>query len=1455
MNNRSRRIRKEDVEAAHPLLGAQQGMLFHDLASPGDQPYFRQTRVRVEGRFDPALCERAWNELMKRHVVLRSCFEYENAARPVQLIWRERGVEFSYSETACIDDYLASDRRRGFDLRRDPLVRVAVFRLDAKSWEIVWSSPHIILDGWSGSVLISEFAQVYSDLEQDRAPALAPAPPYRDYLNWRASRSSGQPLEFWKKRLAGYDTLASIPKIGCTLQRATFVPGEHAFFLAERQTGGLAAMAARNGATLSTAIQALWGMLLSRYNNTDDVVFGSVVSGRPAEVPGIERMVGLFLNTIPVRVRLEAGVRFGDLLRMAQRDAVEAMAHDFIALSEIQAATGLGRGLFDHILVVENYPQDTGAAETGFRVVSATAIERSNYDFGVLVLPGRAIQLAFKYNAAIYPARRVERIEGHFRALVEQVLAGEAQRVDDLSILTPGERTSAVGPRIPVDPGATIVSLWETNVRRAPARPALALDHREWSYSELNTHANRISHFLRGHSVTPGAQAVGVLMERGEGRIAALLGILKAGCTYVPISTTTPAERLRFLLADSGCRHVLTDRGGCERLDAVAPGRALLLDDCASGAGDDPPRVSNPGEVAYLIYTSGSTGRPKGVEVEHRAFVNMVLDQIRVVGLTPADRVLQFASCSFDASLSEIFMALLSGACLVLAREPVLRDGRRFVDMMEQRRVSVVTLPPSYLRALERPEFPGLRVLITAGEPPDLADARHYASRLRYFNAYGPTETAVCATMCEVPAAAVTDAEIPLGAPVANTTVRLLDRHLRPVPAGVPGEICISGAGLARGYRNHPDLTAAKFAASPFAAEDRLYRTGDSACWTEAGEIVYLGRTDSQIKYRGFRIDLREIESVLREYPGIGQAVAALRGPLIAWVVADPAPDPAALRAFLGERLPAHMVPSAILPVADIPRTVAGKVDRDALPAPESLAGRCAVSAATEAEQALATICAEVLGQSEISVQDSFTALGGDSLKAILVAGRLRRRGWQIHLPDLFDLPDFAAVAAALRKPVSTPSGGIAGAAPLTPVERWFFERHSRAHWHQLSHAVLLRFGDRHDETAVRTAIDAVWRHHDALRSRFHLDAPVAIQEVAPRRTNASFSVLDLRDRPSAWDTLRAHAESLHQAFDLAAGPLFRAILFRMPEADHVLLLSHHLVMDAVSWRILLEDFEFALTGADLPPRTSSYAEWSHALARYARSERLLEQRPYWQAIHREPDPPLPTDFDAVAHHYGETETISIEIRVDLPRSVAEPEVEALLLAALARTIHCWTGRRRGRVWLASHGRIPLAGVDTSRTTGWFTANFPFRWSIADAQPDARGAAFDAIRAELAEVPDLGAGYQVLEYLTPAEWRAGFAPAPTPEIACNYLGRVDVPAGPCFTLSDRLPASSVGPLERHHKLEFDAVLTSSGLEISMRYCPKLHRAATAAHICRLLREEFLATYNCRISGGLELLQT
>ncbi|MEW6234511.1 MAG: amino acid adenylation domain-containing protein [Candidatus Omnitrophota bacterium] len=1467
MSNQPGAVSKKNLQNIYPLLPMQEGMLFHALYEPKSWAYFEQTAYRLRGDFEAKRCEAAWKFLSERHEILRSAFVHEGASQPLHLILKERSAEFAYKDLRSLDakaqqdflkNYKEEDRNRGFDLRHDVLMRISILQLGDSLYEMIWSHPHILIDGWSGGILQAEFLEIYQALKENRPPHLLEPVSCGEYLDWIESRDREAARAYWRDYLSGYESLASPLGANAAKRKEGYAVEEYDFRLDAETSAALNRLAAQNGATLNTAMQCLWGVLLSRYNGADDVVFGAVASGRPADVNGVERLVGLFINTIPVRIRLHDDLSFMDLMKQIQIASTESAPYDFFPFAEIQAESPLKHGLLDHLLVFENYPIDSKLQEItedsglGFKVEGIRTFEQVHYNFGLLVHPGAEIEIKFNYNGNAYSRRQVERMAGHLRAIASGVICGGGIPLKLLGILAETEKRRILydfnSPTVPISEEKTLIDLWEEQAEKTPDHVAVFFQEIRLTYRELNERANRIAHYLRQHYSIQPDDRIGVFLERSDWAIAALLGAMKAGGAYTPIDPAYPEARIQFILQDCGCRVALADAASTKRIEAILPGLSLNIQTIADGPSENPSKFCASRHLAYVIYTSGSTGTPKGVMVEHRGFVNMILEQIRGFGVTPQDRVLQFASCSFDASLSEIFMALLSGAALILASEETIRDGHALRAYMMRHGATVVTFPPSYLRALEQADFPGLRVMITAGEAAYAEDALHYAKNLRYFNAYGPTEATVCAAYQEIKPGDSFPGAIPIGKPIVNTRIRILDRALQPLPIGAPGEICLAGAGLARGYLNRPEQTDEKFIPSPFQEDGRLYRTGDIGRWLEDGSIEFLGREDDQMKIHGCRIELGEIENRLRAYPGVQQTtVIALAGKdgtqeLAAYFSAGNECDSLELRRHLFSVLPFYMVPKYIVRLDELPLTPNRKIDKKSLPSPQSKSGGDNyVPPKTKMEIEIARVWQEALGKDKVGVHDSFFDLGGDSIKAIQVASRLHKAGIRLSLRDLFEWKTIAGLCKKLnhnqRSAVHETAAGIV---ELTPIQRWFFEEHS-TNLHHFNHTVWLWAKDRLPEEALRTALQAIQNHHDALRMRYRFTPSGVIQKMAGDPLPIQFSVMDFRRENDGAQAMIRHAACLQDGFDLKTGPLMKSVLYRLKTNDYLLLTVHHLAVDAVSWRFLLEDLTDSLKQAMngvapvLPVKTASYQQWSEALRQYSVRTDLLAQKSYWMEVDSADAVSIPRDFPESENRYGDVKSMRLELSLDdadrLQQTASlnqNADAIAILLTALARALNRWRPGKRFRIALTGHGREEIEkGLDISRTVGWFTSHYPVLLDLPIKKDIEEQLIF--IQKMLQSIPDKGIGYGVLKYLTPETLEKEICFFPPPDILFNYMGRVDglFQNNGVFTLAEEFDAASIAPeLERRHLLEMDGMTLHNSLIFHVGYNRKIHRRET-----------------------------
>lgn len=1053
-------MKMKNVEDIYPLSPMQQGMLFHTLYDPTSGVYFEQLSCTLSGQFDVSAFKRAWEAVMRRHAVLRTAFLWEGLEKPLQVVrqkvalpWQAHDWRGVTNQQEKLQTFLKEDRQRGFELAKAPLMRCILIRLDEHKYEFVWGFHHVLMDGWSFPLVMKEVFAFYEAFSQGQTLSLPRARPYRNYMAWLQMQDMSNAEAYWRQTLKGFT--APTP-LGVTKERAkaSDIYQDAYVQLSEGVTSRLQALAKTHHLTLNTMIQGAWALLLSRYSGEKEVLFGATVSGRPTELVGAESMVGLFINTLPMRIALSDELPLMTWLQQVQAQAVEQRQYEYTPLVEIQGWSEMARGraLFDTILVFENFPVDESLQEEPagtLEIETVQSFERTNYPLTVVALPGRAFSLRLSYDSGYFEAATMQRMAGHLQTLLEGMAATPQQRVKEVPLLTAAERQQLLVTWNQTEvayPDDKCFHQWfEEQAKQTPNALALLapLAHTiggttQLTYRELNTLANRLAGHLQTLGVGPD-QLVGLCVERSLEMVVGLLGIWKAGGAYVPLDPAYPQERLAFMLSDCGAKVLLTQERLREMVtqlceDASAEDTSILYLDREwerLTAGIDAPDAAlttksdvRPENLAYCIYTSGSTGRPKGVLVGHQGICNLAQAQIRAFDVRADSRVLQFASLSFDASLSEIVMTLGAGATLVLTTQDDLLPGEELLNLLRERAITHVTLPPSALAVMESEGLPALRTLVVAGEACPKEIVANWAPGRGFFNAYGPSESTVCATIAECDDGTRKPS---IGRAIDNTKIYILDGNLQPVPVGVAGELHISSVGLAKGYLNRPQLTQAKFIANPFAA-GKLYKTGDLARYLlsagkDHGEIDFLGRIDHQVKLRGYRIELGEIEAVLNEHPQVRETVAIVREDqpgdqrLVAYFVPNSvlAPTNSDLRRYLSQKLPDYMVPALVVELDEMPLTPSRKINRHVLPVPDlsrSNVEEAFVAPRTPTEERLADIFAAVLKVKQVGIHDNFFELGGHSLLATQVNSRMRKI-FQLDFPlrDIFEDPTVAQLA------------------------------------------------------------------------------------------------------------------------------------------------------------------------------------------------------------------------------------------------------------------------------------------------------------------------------------------------------------------------------------------------------------------------------------------------------------
>ncbi|MFI8896331.1 amino acid adenylation domain-containing protein [Streptomyces paradoxus] len=1240
---------KPRLEGILPLSPLQQGLLFHaQYDVQGPDVYTMQFVLDLDGGLDTDALHEACAAVLRRHAGLRAAFRSRKNGEPVQLIPYTVAPDWTLVDLtdlpagergAAAERVAAEDRARRFDLARPPLIRFTLVGLGDGRHQFLVTAHHILLDGWSRALLIGELFELYGLIRAGRdETALPPVAPYRDYLAWVAAQDRTAAEDAWRQVLDGVEepTLLAAPDAS----RDPVAPAGTRVELPADRTAALTRWARERGVTVNTVVQAAWAITLGRLTGRDDMVFGGTVSGRPPQLPGVESMVGLFINTLPVRVRLDPAETVGDLLERLQDQQAGLMDHQYLGLADVQRLTPVGGELFDTLLVFENYPVDTEGLRRsagGLGVVDGRSHEGTHYPLGLMVHVGTTLALEMSHRPDVVDQAAATEIGDSLLRVLTALTGAEDTPVGRLDLLTAADRAKVLTEwNDTARPGAptTLPALFRRTADRYP--DAVAVQHAgiALTYRELDARANRLARQLIAHGAGP-EHTVALALPRSADLIVALWAVLKSGAAYLPVDAAYPADRIAHMLGDARPALVLTDSATRPRIASAAADADppyLLLDDPATATAlaalpdtdpDDADRTAplSPLTPAYVIYTSGSTGRPKGVAMPGGALANLIAWHEAELPGEAGVRTAQFTAISFDVSAQEILSATLSGRTLVIPDEDTRRDPAAFVRWLDAHDIHEVYAPNLVIDALcdeavgQGLDLPALRHLAQAGEALVLSkrirDFHRNTGRLLH-NHYGPTETHVV-TATTLPADPdAWPARPTIGRPVRNTRAYVLDSALRPVPPGVPGELYLAGAGLARGYLGRPGLTGERFVADPYGPPGtRMYRTGDVVRWTGDGELDYLGRGDHQVKIRGFRIELGEIEAALTTHPALAQAAVVAREdrPGIKTIAAylapadgQPAPTSAELRTHLEGILPDYMVPSAFVVLDALPLTPNRKLDRRALPVPEGAAAEGREPRdAREAE--LCHLFAEVLGLDRVSIDDSFFDLGGHSLLATRLISRVRT-AFDAELPvrALFEAPTAAALAerlaAAGRARTPLTARPRPDEIPLSPAQRrlWFLGRFEDAGGnYNLPMAVRLS-GELRVE-ALRAALGDVVARHESLRTVFpETDGRPRQQILAPEQALPRMPVIGVAEE----DLDRALAAAAGKEFDLTAEPPLRARLFALSGTEYVLLLVlHHIAGDGWSMAPLARDLGAAYRARsagralDLRPLSVQYADYT----------------------------------------------------------------------------------------------------------------------------------------------------------------------------------------------------------------------------------------------------------------------
>ncbi|SPC06415.1 Non-ribosomal peptide synthetase [Cupriavidus oxalaticus] len=1276
------RLRAEagNIEDAYLLSPLQEGLLFHHLRDGGNGAYVNQLVLQIDGPLDTARMAAAWQALLNDHPILRTTFAAAGGAggagddRALQCVharatlpvtvedWRGANAD---AQAAQLAEWCRADRSRGFDPAVLPLMRLALLRTADAGWWLVWSRHHLIVDGWGSVQLLDEALARYAD------PAHAPTPrrPYRDYIAWLAEQPATARQAFWREAFAGLAGPTVLPGIAPACAEGQSVPLCRDLVLPAGLDASLRALAAAHRVTLNTVMQAAWGIVLSRHAGSDDIVFGVTSAGRPAGLEGAERMLGVFINTLPLRLRPQGALAVADYLQATQHAAVAMREFEHAALAEIQAQiqveSGIGGALFDTLMVFQNLPDlgDRAREVAGLCLRQHDNIEQTHYGLTLEVMPDRRFTIRFTCDAARVQAQRLAQWMDAYAAVLASLAAGAAH-VGAVDLLDGATRARlqawSVSDDTSVAPAALQDDYVQRVARQVAAHPQRVLAHcgaAALTYGDWWQRAGRVAGGLRAAGVRPD-DLVAVLLPRGLDWLVALAGILRAGAAWVPLDVSHPTARWQQVLAQARPAQVLADASGVAALDAAGVAGATTLSSLEAGDTPAADVPAYPAQLAYVLFTSGSTGVPKGAMVTRTGMLNNMLAKAVPLGLGEGDVIAQTAPPCFDISVWQALAAPVFGARVEIIADDVVRDPAALTALLTQRGVTLFEPVPSLLQAMldcqeaegRDAPLPALRWVLPTGEALPPATAHAWLARyprVPLMNAYGPAECSDDVAFHSLRADALAQAAdtVPIGRPTANAVLQVLDADGNLAAPGVVGEIAVAGAGVGRGYLADPRRTAAAFVPDPAGAPgSRRYLTGDLGRWREDGVLEYIGRKDFQVKLRGYRIELGEIEAVLAAHPAVRQALVTVhRAAGTEWLTAYWQPQAghaqsadraveAELSTSVAARLPAYMVPAAWVCMPSWPLNANGKVDRKALPAPEVMA-QDGAPPATSTEQAVADIWEALLPGVRVGRDSHFFRLGGHSLIATRVVARLRAAGHaQATLRDVFEAPvlrDFAA-----RLDGAAPAVAMVAMPALVPVPRtarmpvslaqqrlWLVERLQRNAGAAYNMAGALRLRGPLDAAALRQALAAVAARHEILRTAYP-DDPDDDGDPYARIGGAAdigLPVIDLRAlAPEAREAALREAMREHASrpFDLGRAPLWRTTLLRCAPQEHVLLVAmHHLVSDGWSVGLLVNEithgYRRALAPeqvAPLPPlalQYADYAAWQRDWLRGAALERL----------------------------------------------------------------------------------------------------------------------------------------------------------------------------------------------------------------------------------------------------------
>lgn len=1281
------------------MTPTQEGILFHSLMDADSAAYFEHISFSIKGKLCPQTMERTFGKLVERHEILRTVFIFTEVDQPLQIVLDQCEPQIYYQDLTyyttneqdhLIEKYLVKDQEQGFDLEAGPLIRMSMFKIDEQLHKVFWRFHHIIMDGWCLGILAEDLFRIYEALDKEAPISLASPYPYSDYIQWLNEQDQDQALEYWNNYLEDYELHAVIPTPKIGARKTGFDHRKYQFKFDYQTTQGLHRLAVDNQVTLSTVFHTIWGILLQQYNHSDDVVFGSVVSGRPPELPGIEKMVGLFITTLPLRVKCEGDTPVQELFHKVHNAILEMNHYSYVSLADIQSGTVLKNHLINHIVVFENYPLEmtVPSHDEALSIIDSEMLEHTNYDLDITVFPGNDLEVLFTYNGFVYEEKFLRSLEGHLKQIVTTILGNEQIVVKNIEIMTEQEKEMLLFEFNRTDKDyrldQPVHQLFEEHVKRNPNKIALLFNGEQVTYDQLNRNANRLARVLKERGLGHGDFAT-VMMDRSPYMVETILAIWKVGAAYIPIDAHYPVERKVSIITDSDALLVVTlskyvDHDLRERF----MNRIVEIDNIIYSTDEDTSNDLNLpvtiNDLAYTLFTSGSTGKPKGVMIEHLGMLNHIWAEADDLGLSDNMVFAQTANHCFDISVWQFFGALVLGGTTAIYSDELILEPKRFLEQIVHDQVTLLEVVPSYLTVLlDLVEEWGIQLqylqhLMITGEAATPALVTRWfglCPAIKMVNAYGPAEASDDICQYVMDQAPENREYIPVGKPLPNIRIYIVNQQMHLCPIGVIGEICVAGISVGRGYLNDPVRTEEAFIEDPFVLQPgiRMYKTGDLGRWLSDGTIEFVGRKDHQVKIRGFRIELGEIEHRLLEHVQVREAAVLVKEStesgkyLCAYFTANGELSTSSLKAYLSSCVPEYMIPTIFIQLTVMPHNANGKINRSLLPDPvDDSTDTPFVPASNEVEETLVSLWSEVLGLGRVSVVDDFFELGGHSLKAMVIVSRIHGElGADVKVKDVFQFPTIVQLAQRIQElslydnvVTSIPPIEHKDYYPVSPAQRRMYVLNTLEESGSTAYNMpfAYRIQGRLDISRLSEIINHLVERHEGFRTSFQVIDGEVVQLIHPG-VESKLEVVELSGLSN--EEINQQIASFIRPFDLSKAPLMRMELLHIGQEEHILLIDmHHIISDGLSGIILLRELEQLYMGEKLPAIKIHYKDYAVWLNEKLASERMAEHESYWLE-HFGGDLPklnLPLDYSRPPMQSFEGQTLQFKMEPKLSQSI-----------------------------------------------------------------------------------------------------------------------------------------------------------------------------------------------------------